>query len=47
MGIMNMFWHENIILWNNSTVNREKKQKQDQKPLNYTTCLESAYTTPV
>lgn len=47
MGIMNVCWHENIILWDNSTVNREKKQKQKKKPpLNYTKCSESANTTP-
>lgn len=33
MGIMNVCWHENIILWDNSTVNREKKQKQKKKTL--------------
>lgn len=31
MGIMNMCWHENIILWDNSTVNREKKAEAEKK----------------
>lgn len=44
MGIMNMCWHENIILWDNSTGNREKKQKLKKKPLWTIPSVESQQT---